>query len=68
LLCIHSLGLGAVWCGVPSILNDCYMTYINKLRLPEYIIPIATIAVGYPNEVKMPIDRFDETKLHYEHW
>lgn len=68
LLCIHSLGLGAVWCGVPSILNDCYTTYKNKLGLPENIVPIATIAVGYPNEVKKPINRFDETKLHYGHW
>jgi nitroreductase len=68
LLCIHSLGLGAVWCGVPSILNDCYQTYKEKLGLPENIVPIATVAVGYPNESKKPNDRFDETKLHYEHW
>jgi nitroreductase len=68
LLCIHSLGLGAVWCGIPSILNDCYKTYKDKLGLPVNISPIAAIAVGYPNEVKTPIDRFDETKLHYENW
>jgi nitroreductase len=68
LLCIHSLGLGAVWCGVPSILEDCYKTYIEKLRLPENIVPVATIAVGYPDEVRKRNERFDEAKVHFERW
>lgn len=68
LLCIHSLGLGAVWCGVPSILEDCLKTYIEKLGLPENIVPVATIAVGYPDEVRNPNEMFDVGKVHFEHW
>lgn len=68
LLSVHSLGLGAVWCGVPFILTDCYNTYKDKLGLPANIIPVATIAVGYPGEVKKPNNRFDDTKVHIDHW
>jgi len=68
LLCIHGHGLGAVWCGVPSILSDCFQIYIDKLNLPENIIPIATIAIGGIGEDKPYIDRFDEKKVHYDRW
>ena len=50
LLCIHGLNLGAVWCGIPSILTDCYKVYQDKLELPTNVIPVAIIAIGYPNE------------------
>ena len=68
LLCIHGLDLGAVWCGIPSILTDCYKLYQARLGLPTNIIPVAIIAVGVPNEEKTHIDRFDEKRVHYEHW
>ncbi len=68
LLCIHGLGLGAVWCGVPEILSDCFQMYINKLHLPENIIPIGTIAIGHIGEEKPYIDRFDKEKVHYNCW
>ena len=68
LLAVHSLGLGAVWCGVPSLLKDCHQTYIDKLGLPTKIVPVATVAVGYPDEVRQPVDRFDESKIHYDCW
>ena len=68
LLCIHGLNLGAVWCGVPSILSDCYQIYIDKLGLPENIVPVGTIAIGYPKEKGKIIDRFDEARVHFEHW
>ena len=68
LLYIHGLGLGAVWCGVPVILSDCYKTYIDNLRLPENIVPVATIAIGGIGEEKPYIDRYEEIKVHYDRW
>ncbi len=68
LLCIHGLGLGAVWCGVPEILSDCFQIYINNLHLPENIIPVGTIAVGHIGEGKSYIDRFDKEQVHYNCW
>ena len=68
LLCIHGLDLAAVWCGVPEILTDCMKIYIENLHLPSNIIPIGTIAIGYPGEEKNFIDRYDEDKIHYNSW
>lgn len=68
LLAIHSLGLGAVWCGVPSILEDCVEVYRNALALPEHIIPLATIALGVPAETRAPMSRYDESKIHQDRW
>ena len=68
LLCVHGCGLGAVWCGVPEILPDCLQVYIEKLNLPDNIIPVGTIAIGGTGEKKSYINRFDVKKVHYDCW
>ncbi len=68
LLCIHGFGLGAVWCGVPEILSDCFQVYVDTLHLPENIVPVGTIAIGHIGEKKSCTDRFDEEKVHYNCW
>jgi nitroreductase len=68
LLFIHGNGLGAVWCGVPQILDECFQIYINTLNLPDNIIPIGTIAIGGIGEKKEYIDRYNDKKIHYEKW
>jgi nitroreductase len=68
LLCAHGLGLGAVWCGVPAILTDCMKVYTDYLHLPPNIVPVGTVAIGYPGEEKEYIDRFDASKVHYNEW
>lgn len=68
LLAIHSLGLGAVWCGVPSIMEDCVGVYRDALALPGHIIPLATIALGVPAETRAPMNRYDEAKIHLDRW
>ena len=30
-LCIHGNGIGAVWWGVPQILEECFLIYKNTL-------------------------------------
>lgn len=67
LLAAHSMGLGAVWCG---IYNDKELTEKTQsvFKLPENIIPIGIIAIGYSEEKKESIDRYDEDKIHYNIW
>lgn len=65
LLAAESLGLGAVWTAAYP-----YEDRINVVRkytdIPENIIPLCVIPIGYPNGPQSPKDKFDEKKIHYE--
>lgn len=65
LLCAHGLGLGAVWLGVIH-LQPWYRVIINLLHLSDTMVPIGLIAIGHPNETKTFIDRYDESKIHFD--
>lgn len=67
LLAAHGLGLGAVWCGVYSV-TDLTESTSNVLGLPENIIPIGMVVLGVKDEEKEPIDRYDESKVHFDKW
>lgn len=67
LLCIHGLGLGAVWCGIVAK-SAYYKRYIDLLGLPKEIIPVSQIALGYPNEEKKDYERYDEKRVHHNKW
>lgn len=67
LLATHALGLGAVWCGVyPN--PDVYPAVTTILGLPEEAIPLNIISMGYPAEEQHPKDKWDPSKVHYQHW
>ena len=38
------------------------------MRLPEGVIPVALVALGYPAETPAQVDRFDPQRVHYNHW
>lgn len=59
------LGLGAVWIGVAPLL-DCMENVRSVCALPSNIDPFAIVAVGYSLEDKEPIDRFEQSRIHYE--
>jgi len=67
LLAAESMGLGAVWTGAyPS---QEIMNYIRKvLGMPENIIPLNVIPVGYPAGDEKPKDKFDPANVHWEKW
>jgi len=62
LLAAHANGLGAVWCG-------CYpreerAAALRKvLGLPEHVVPMALVVIGYPAEQKARQDRYDPAKV-----
>jgi len=67
LIAAHAKGLGAVWCGVyPS--DDRVVNLKKLLNLPENIVPFSLIPLGFPDEVKEALERFDNSRVHENHW
>lgn len=67
LLAAEDKGLGAVWLGVYP-LEDRVSSLKKVLNLPESVIPLSIIPVGYPDEQKNPADRFNKERIHYDRW
>lgn len=62
LLAAHALGLGAVWCGVYPI--ETQVKDISTiLSLPENLIPLNVITIGYPTALQNPKDKWDPEKV-----
>ncbi len=61
------LGLGAVWLGVYPR-EDRVAGLTKLLEIPENVIPIAVISIGYPAESKEASQRYDEKKIHQDKW
>ena len=67
LLAAHSLGLGAVWTGIYPF--EEIVTGIRKLfNLPENILPVAMVVLGYPAEKPEQPVRYKEEKVHFNKW
>lgn len=67
LLAAHGLGLGAVWCGVypvPERVKDVS----EVLGLPETIVPLNIVTMGYPDEKPEPKDKFNAENIHWQKW
>ena len=64
LLAAHALGLGAVWTGGYPM-EDRMTTISKALKLPEYIIPLCTIVIGYPAESPTPKDKWKPENVSY---
>lgn len=67
LVAAHAKGLGTVWLGVHPI-GDRASGLRNLLRLPDTIVPLAVIALGYPAEHKEPANRYDSSRIHRNGW
>ncbi|GAG59187.1 unnamed protein product, partial [marine sediment metagenome] len=67
LLAAHAKGLGAVWLGIYP--TEPRVTLTKKLlNLPERIIPISLISIGYPAEQRPRQDRYRADRVHYNQW
>jgi nitroreductase len=67
LLAADALGLGACWLGVHPR-EDRVAHLRTTLGLPDGILPIAAVAVGWPAESPAPRTRFDSAKVHGDRW
>jgi nitroreductase len=67
LLAAHALGVGACWLGVhPRQPRIEVLTKI--LHLPDKIVPVSGIAVGWPAEQQPPRTRYEASYVHREAW
>jgi nitroreductase len=67
LLAAHEMGLGAVWMGVYPT-EERVEGVRQLLGLPEHIVPLSLVAVGYPAEFPPEVDRFDPSRVHHDRW
>lgn len=64
LLAAHSLGLGAVWVGVFPV-PERIEGVSKALQLPDTIIPLCIIPIGYPAGENTPKDKWNPECIHY---
>jgi nitroreductase len=67
LLAAHSMGLGSVWVGVHPREKRVH-EFQSIVHLPEHIVPFSFLPIGFPAEEKEKVERFDQTRIHYEQW
>lgn len=67
LLAAHAMGLGAVWCGIYPI-SDRVHKFSDLLHLPENILPMACICLGYPDGETVPKDKWHPEYIRYNSW
>jgi len=63
LLAAHAHGLGAVWLGMfPR--EERIKKVSELLEIPDHILPVSLISIGYPDEQKEAPERFKKEKIH----
>jgi nitroreductase len=67
LLAAEALGLGAVWTAVHPD-TDRIKNVQTTLNLPEHIVPLNVIPIGYPTGVDKPKDKYCSDKIHWNSW
>ena len=61
------LGLGACWLGIhPRVERIAAVS--RQFKLPEGIIPVAGVSLGWPAEAKEARTRFKSAQVHVEQW
>ena len=63
LLAAPALGLGACWLGIHPR-EERIAALRSIFRIPEFLIPVAGIAVGVPEGKSAPRTRFDPANVH----
>ncbi len=67
LLAIESMGMGAVWTAAWPY-EDRLAATTEAFGLPEDVVPLCVIPVGYPKYEKAPMDKWKPEKLHFDKW
>ncbi len=67
LIAAAGLGLGSVWVGVyPE--EEKIKAVREVLNIPDTVIPLGLIYLGYPAETQPPRTQFDEQKVHWQQY
>ncbi len=67
LLAANILGLGACWLGVhPRPERVAHVR--SLLHVPEHVIPVSIMSIGWPAESPPARTRYHDTAVHYDQW
>lgn len=67
LIAAEANGLGAVWLGVYPRLERVASVQA-LLGLPDHVVPLSVVPIGYPAAHPAPADRYDPDRIHRERW
>lgn len=67
LIAANALGLGSVWTSIYPF-EDAIEYFRNIFELPEHILPLVVVPIGYPNYKPRDTVRYDENKIHHNSW
>lgn len=67
LLAVEALGLGAVWTATYPY-EDRMTVVKEQTGLPDHILSLCVIPVGYPAIPHSPKNKWNESKVHYNRW
>jgi nitroreductase len=67
LLSSHGLGIGSCWIAIHGM-EDVYKNIKAQFALPENIVPVSLISLGYPDEEVKTEERFKQDKIHHNKW
>ena len=67
LIAATAKGLGAVWTGVYPM-HDRIAGMRKLLNLPDQVMPLALVPIGYSTEKPGRADRFNPERVHRERW
>ena len=67
LLAAESMGLGAVWTAVYPY-PDRIEIVRKELQLPDHIMPLNVIPVGYPMQKETPKNKYNVQQIHHNGW
>lgn len=67
LLAAEAMGLGAVWTAAYPY-DERVSAVRSALSLPDHIVPLNVIPIGYPKGDPQPKDKYDAGNIHYNGW
>lgn len=67
LLAVEAFGLGAVWTGVCP--RKERIKWVKEvLKIPDEVVPLNVIPIGYPLKPPLIKNKFKSTKIHKNNW
>lgn len=67
LIAATGIGLGSVWIGLYPQLNKC-KPVCKILGIPDHVIPMSVVYIGYPDEYKEPRTQYNEKRIYWEEY
>jgi nitroreductase len=67
LIAAVELGLGSVWIGLYPTLSKC-KPVCKTLNIPDHVIPMSVVYLGYPDEFKEPRTQYNEKRVYWQEY